>query len=108
MPLLHKLNGWCPAALVFSVAWIAVVVALLLYDRYVTLGDATSKYAVLRAVVGEDHPLFFYAAYTHDTEFHFYLRTQRFWTVLLLPVVFSWAIAALAPTVAWIRRGFAR
>jgi len=106
MPLPNKLNGWCRAALVFSVTWSAVVLALLLYERYVTLGDATSKYAVLRAAVGDYHALLFYATYTHDADFHFYLRTQRFWTVLLLPMILAGAIAALGPTLAWVRAGF--
>ena len=108
MLLLSKLNGWCRAALVFSIAWVAAVLALLLYERYVTLSDATDKYADLMAAVGDFHPLLFYATYTHNVDFHFYLRTQRFWTVLLLPAALSWAIAALASAVAWIRRGFLR
>ncbi len=64
MSLLNKLNGWCRAALVFSLSWIAVVLALLLYEPYITLSDATSKYAVLSAAVFDYHPLLFYVTYT--------------------------------------------
>ena len=44
---LNKLSGWCRAALVFSIVWIACVIALVLYEKYVTIGSRADKYAAL-------------------------------------------------------------
>jgi Ca-activated chloride channel homolog len=104
MRAFNKLNGWCRAALVFSVLWVACVAGLRLYERYVTIGDTNGPWAFY----GDYGTLLFYHvdADRRAERFSFWLLSQRFWTVLLLPVCVSWVVAGLAPTCRWIRRGF--
>jgi hypothetical protein len=102
MHALDKLSGWCRAALVFSIVWIACVTALVLYEKYVTIGSHAGKYAALF----DYKTLIFYGAYRDGAQISFWLQLQRFWTTLLLPVCLAWATAAGLHAVAWVRRGF--
>ncbi len=101
MRALDKLSGWCRAALVFSVVWIACVSALALYEKYVTIGSRAGKYAALF----DYKTLIFHRVYRDGAHISFWLQSQLFWTALLLPVCLAWATAAVLHSIAWVRRG---
>jgi hypothetical protein len=98
---LNKLSGWCRAALVFSIVWIACVIALVLYEKYVTIGSRADKYAALF----DYNTLIFHGVYRDGAKVSFWLQLQKFWTTLLLPVCLAWATAAVLHAVGWVRRG---
>jgi hypothetical protein len=99
---LDKLSGWCRAALVFSMTWIACVSAVVLYEEYVAIGSPAGKYAALF----DYNTLIFHGVYRNGAHISFWLQTQRFWTVLLLPICLAWATAAILHASRWVRRGF--
>ena len=104
MRVLNKLNGRNRAALVLSVTWVICVIGLLLYDRLVTIGLETEGPWMLY----RDYAwLVFYHVQVSTESFSFWLQQQRFWTMLLLPLIIVWAVAAgLAPAIRWVRNGF--
>lgn len=104
MRALNKLNGWCRAALVFSLVWSTCVVGVMAYERYVTIGNTNGPWVFYR----EYGTLIFHHVEmgTHAERFSFWLLSQRFWTALLLPLGLFWVVAGLAPVGRWVRHGF--
>jgi len=104
MMALNRLNGWCRAALVFSVLWFTCVAGLRAYERYATIGSTNGPWAFYRDY---GRLVFYHVEVDRKAErVSFWLLSQRFWTVLVLPVCLSWLVAALAPACRWVRRGF--
>lgn len=99
---LDTLSGWCRAAFVFSALWCGCVVAVRVYERCITIGDTSGPWVFFR----DYGTLIFYHVEIRADQFSFWLLSQRFWTVLLVPVFVLWTLAGLAHTRGWIRRGF--
>jgi len=76
----------------------------LLYERFVTIGfDTRGPWMFFRDYKG----LVLHQVQIGAESFYFWLRQERFWTTLLLPLVIVWAIAGgLVPAIRWVRNGF--
>ena len=104
MNVFGKFNGWCRAALIFSLVWAVGVVGLMAYERYVTIGNTNGPWALF----GDYTTLIFHHAEVdaRASRFSYWLLSQRFWTALLLPVLLAWVVAGSVPALRWVRRGF--
>ena len=101
--MLNKFNGWLRAALLFTVVWSICVVGLAAYERFITIGDTSGPWALY----GHYGSLVFHHVEIRGQSFSFWLETQKFYTILLLPTVMVWFIAAgLLPALRWVRNGF--
>jgi len=101
--MLNKLSGWLRAASLFTIVWCVCVVGLAAYERFITIGDTSGPWALY------DHygSLVFHHVEISGQNFSFWLETQKFYTILLLPPVIVWLIAVgLLPALRWVRNGF--
>ena len=73
MRLLDKLSAWGRSALVFSLVWLVLVTAVLLYEKYVTIGSRAGKYAALF----DYNTLIFYGVYRSGADISFWLQLQK-------------------------------
>lgn len=103
-----RLNGWLRAVIVFSAFWLAIILGLVGYE-YFTTGPWD--------YFGDNKGLIFFSWVKNQSynkspiegfdDLSLVLRTQRFWTTLLLPIIVAWVLAgALVPALRWVRRGF--
>jgi hypothetical protein len=101
--MINKLSGWLRAALLFSIVWCLCIVSLVAYERFITIGDTSGPWALY----GNYDNLVFHHVEISGQSFSFWLETQKFYTILLLPPVIVWLITAgLIPALKWVRNGF--
>ncbi len=100
--MLNNLKRPARIAVVLSALWSASIIGIVLYERFVTIGNTDGPWAFY----GDYETLIFHQVNIHGEKFAYWLKSQKFYTTLFLPLIALWLVPAfLLPSFRWILAG---